>query len=246
MTSCSGPSFSFAATAVWSCGGLWNGLDLQPGYHTKERSLPVYARSVTYQARPETIDEGVAYVRDEVMPALTATEGCTGLSMICDRESGRCITTGAWSTQEAREASERMIQPMRQRGAEIFGGQPALDLWEIAVLHRHAASGEGACVRCTWLSMDTAGLTHAIETYRMTTLPAMEEMDGFCSASLMVDRATGRAVSSATFTSRDAMVASRPAAEALRTRTAQDVGATVSDIHEFELALAHLHVPEMA
>jgi len=41
------------------------------------------------------------------------------------------------------------------------------------------------------------------------------------------------------------MVASRTAAEALRTRTAEDVGATVTDIHEFELALAHLHVPEM-
>jgi len=94
--------------------------------------------------------------------------------------------------------------------------------------------------------MDAAGINHAIETYRMATLPALEEMDGFCSASLMVDRATGRAVSSATFTSRDAMVASRSAAQELRSRLAEDVGATVTDIHEFELALAHLHVPEMA
>ena len=206
----------------------------------------MYARSTTFQARPGSIDEGIAYVRDEVMSAAMAVEGCIGLSMICDRESGRCIATTAWSTENAMTSSEQMMQPMRQRGAEIFGGQPSVDRWEIAVLHRHAMSGEGACVRCTWLSMDApAGLTHAIETYRMATLPALEEMDGFCSASLMVDRATGRAVSSATFTSRDAMVASRTAAEALRTRTAKDVGATVTDIHEFEFALAHLHVPEM-
>jgi hypothetical protein len=32
----------------------------------------------------------------------------------------------------------------------------------------------------------------------------------------------------------------------LRARTAKAVGATVTDIHEFDLALAHLHVPEMA
>lgn len=56
---------------------------------------------------------------------------------------------------------------------------------------------------------------------------------------------TGRAVSSATFSSRDAMVASCSAAEALRARTATDIGATVTDIHEFELALAQLRVPEM-
>ena len=206
----------------------------------------MYARSTTFQARPGSIDEGIAFVQNEVMSAAMAIEGCIGLSMICDRESGRCIATSAWSTEDAMTASDQMMAPMRQRGAEIFGVQPSVDRWEIAVLHRHAASGEGACVRCTWLSLDAAGLDHAIETYRMSALPALEEMAGFCSASLMVDRAAGRAVSSATFTSRDAMVASRPAAEALRSRTAQDVGATVTDIYEFELALAHLHVPEMA
>jgi len=180
------------------------------------------------------------------MPAAMALDGYIGLSMICDRLSGRCIATSAWSTQETLVTSEQLMAPMRHRAAEIFGSPPSIDNWEIAVLHRHATSGEGACVRCTWLQMDTARLTNAVETYRMATLPALEEMDGFCSASLMVDRGTGRAVSSATFASHDAMVASRPAAEILRTRTADDIGATVTDIQEFELALAHLHVPEMA
>src|SRR5450631_4447139 len=109
---------------------------LLPGHHTKERSPPMYARSVTYQARPETIDEGVAYVRDEVMPALTAMDGCTGLSMICDRESGRCIITSAWSTKESRDASDQMMIAKRERGAASFGVQPSDDIWDIAVVHR--------------------------------------------------------------------------------------------------------------
>jgi hypothetical protein len=206
----------------------------------------VYARSTTYQGRPESIDEGIAFVRDEVMPALMALEGCTGLSLLCNRESGRCIATTAWSSEDARTNSEQKVRPLRERGAEIFGAQASVDLWEIGVVHRHVPSGEGACVRCTWLSMDASGIDHALETYRMTTLPALEEMEGFCSASLMVDRASGRAVSSATFASRHAMEASRAAAHDLRTRTAEDMGAAVTDVHEFELALAHLHVPEMA
>jgi hypothetical protein len=206
----------------------------------------VYARSSAFRARPGTIDDGVAYVRDEVMPAALAVEGCIGLSMICDRGSGRCITTSAWSTREALDSSERGMRPMLERGGEIFGAEPAVDLWEIAVLHRHAPSGEGASVRCTWLSMDVAGLDQGIETYRIAALPAFEQMGGFCSASLMVDRVTGRAVSSATFDSREAMAASRPAAERLRSRRAKDLGATVTDIQEFDLVLAHLHVPELA
>ena len=206
----------------------------------------MYAKSVTYQARPETIDKGVAYVRDEAMPALTAMDGWTGLSMISDRESGRCIITTAWSTKEERDASDQLMMAKRERGAEIFGAKPSVDVWDIAVVHHRAASGEGACVRCTWLSMDTAGITHAIDTYRMALLPALEEIDGFCSASLMVDPPTGRAVSSVTYASRDALVASRSAAEGLRTRTSGDIAATVIDVGEFELALAHLHVREMA
>jgi hypothetical protein len=206
----------------------------------------MYARSVTFQARPGTIDEGIAYVRDDVMPALNDMEGCTGLSMICDRESGRCVITSGWSTEEGRENSEQLIQPKRERGAEIFGARPSVDYWDVAVVHRHAPSGDGASVRCTWLTIDTAGITHAIDTYRMALLPALEEIDGFCSASLMVDRAGGRAVSTVTFSTSAALVASRSAADGLRTRISDEVGATVTDIGEFELALAHLHIPEMA
>lgn len=206
----------------------------------------MYARSVTYQARPETIDEGVAYVRDEVMPGLMAMDGCTGLSMVCDREYGRAIITSAWSAQEGRDAREQMMLARRQRAAEIFRARPSVDFWDIAVVHRHAPSGEGARVRCTWLNLDTAGLTHAIDAYRMTMLPALEELEGFCSTSLMVDLANGRAVCTATFASRNAMESSRTAAEGLRSRFAKDVRATVTDTQEFELALAHLHLREMA
>jgi hypothetical protein len=206
----------------------------------------VYARSTTIYARPGTMDEGIAYVRDEVLPAALAVPGCLGLSMICDRESGRSITTSAWSTQRARDSSGRTKRPLLSRGAGIFDAEPQVDLWEIVLLHRHGISGERAGVRCTWLSLDSSALTHAIDTYRMAMLPAFEEMEGFCSASLMVNRDTGRAVSSATFGSRDAMLASRPAAFRLRARTGQDRGATMTDMQEFELVLAHLHVPELA
>ena len=200
------------------------------------------------QARPGSIDEGIAFVRDEVMLAAMAMEGCVGLSMICDRESGHCIVASAWWTEDAMSGSEQMMQPLRLRGAEFFGARASVDRWEIAVLYRDSVSGEGACVRCTWFSLDAARLTHAIETFRIATLPVLEEVDGFCSASLMVDRATGRAVASSTFASRDAMVVSRSVPEVMRMRSrgAEDVGSTVTGIQEFELALAHLHVPEMA
>ena len=205
----------------------------------------MYARSTSFRARPGTLDDGIGYVRDEVFPASIAVQGCARLSMMCDPETRWCITTSAWSTQEARESSGRTMRSLLDRGAEIFDAEPVVDLWEIVLLHRHASFGEGACVRSTWLTVDVEALTEAIKTYRIVMLPALQEMGGFCSISLMVDRATGRAVSSATFESRETMVASRPAAERLRSLRIGDLGATVTDIQEFELVLEHLDVPEV-
>ena len=49
----------------------------------------MYARSTTVLARPGAIDAGIAYVRDEVMPALLGMSGCIGMSMLVDRVGAR-------------------------------------------------------------------------------------------------------------------------------------------------------------
>jgi quinol monooxygenase YgiN len=205
----------------------------------------VYARSTTIMARPETIDAGIAEVRDRVMPEIQQMDGCIGLSMIVDRESGRCIATSAWQSEAAMRASDTALQPVRERLGEMMGGSPTVDEWEIAVLHRDHRSAEGACVRVTWVHVDPANMDRAIDVYKMASLPRAEELSGFCSASLLVDRASGRAVSSVTYDSMEAMETTREAAASMRSAASKDVGAEVLDTGEFELVLAHLRVPEL-
>lgn len=205
----------------------------------------MYARSTTIQAQTSSIDDGIAHIRDEVMPAIQGIEGNVGLSLLVDRQSGRCIATSAWQSMEAMRASEEQLRTLRNRAAEIFGGSPQIEEWEIAVLHRDHRSVEGACVRATWLQVEPAQADRAIDVYKMASLPAMERLEGFCSASLLVDRASGRAVSSVTYDSLEAMERNREQAEMARTEGAQEAGAQVLDVCEFELALAHLRVPEM-
>jgi quinol monooxygenase YgiN len=200
----------------------------------------VYARSTTIMARPESIDAGLAEVRDSVMPMVTQMEGCIGLSMLVDRSSGRCIVTSAWRSEEAMRATDEEVQPIRERVGEMLGGSPQVDEWEIAVLH-----AQGACVRVTWMQVDSADLDRAIDVFRLASLPTVEELGGFCSASLLVDRSSGRVVSSVTYDSVRAMESNREAAAAVRSSGSNDAGAEVLDVGEFELALAHLRVPEL-
>jgi hypothetical protein len=205
----------------------------------------VYARSTTIHAAPGSIDAGIAQVRDEVMPMLVELDGCVGLSMMADRESGRCITTTAWRSEEAMWATDEALRPVRERLAQTIGGTPMVQEWEIAVLHRDHRSVAGARVRATWVKVAPANLDRAIDVYRLASLPRLEDLAGFCSASLLVDRASGRAVSSVTYDTQEAMDANREAAASMRSATAKDAGAEMLDVCEFELALAHLHVPEL-
>jgi quinol monooxygenase YgiN len=206
----------------------------------------MYARSTTIRGNPQAMDEGIAFVRDEVMPAVQDMEGCIGLSMLADREHGTCIVTTAWRDQEAMHGSREGVRTMRERAAEVFGGRPEVQEWEIAVMHRVHATHEGACARLTWIRGDPDQMDRSVDTFRMSLVPRVEDYPGFCSVSLMVSRSEGMGVSTVTFADRASMESTREQARAVRDEFAPRMGMAVTDIAEFELVLAHLRVPETA
>ena len=205
----------------------------------------MYARSTTIQAQSSSIDAGIAHMRDTVMPALEGIDGCVGMSLLVDRTSGRCIATSSWESDEAMRASEESIRPMRDQAAELFGGSAQVEEWEIAAMHREHRSSEGACVRATWVNVDPDQLDGGIDFYKTTILPALEELEGFCSASLLVDRASGRGVAAATFDNAEAMERNKDQLDRMRATGSQQANAEVLDQCDFELAVAHLRVPEL-
>lgn len=205
----------------------------------------MYARSTTIQAQPSSIGIGIAHMRDVVMPALDEMDGCLGMSLLVDRESCRCIATSSWESEQAMHASAERVWPVRYRAVEVFGGSAVVDQWQIAVLHRDHRSGPGACVRTTWLRARPEQFERGIDFYRWAVLPAVEEFEGFCSASLMVDASSARAVASVTYDSIEAMERCSESARSLRTSLLRDVGLDQDDVGEFYLTLAHLRVPEL-
>jgi len=142
-------------------------------------------------------------------------------------------------------ASAEKVRQIRDRAAETAAGSATVAEWEIAVLHRDHRSGDGACVRATWFKVAPGQVGRCLDLYRESVLPALEDLQGFCSASLLIDRSSSRAVSSATFDSREAMDRNREAARSLRTTRLRELGADQIDVGEFELAIAHLRVPEL-
>ena len=206
----------------------------------------MYARSTTVRGDPRAVDAGIAHVRRRVWPALEALPGCIGMSMLADRYLGRCIVTTAWDDADALQASAGPVRAIRQHTAEVLRADRVdIEEWEIAVLHRERPTGDGACVRLVWSSLADDEIDGAIDAFRMSLLPRLDELPGFCSLSLLVDRLTHRGVTAITYADRPAMEAAADDEAAMGEEFTEAMGLEVTEIAEFDLVVAHLRVPEL-
>jgi heme-degrading monooxygenase HmoA len=204
----------------------------------------VFARSSTIQAQATQIDAGIAYVRDTVMPAMSHLDGFVGLSLMVDRASGRCIATSAWRSEQDMHASAERASAIRDGAAGAFGGMATVEQWEVAVMHRAHHARPGTCMRATWSRTDPTHADEAVDLFKFGTLAKIEDLPGFCSASLLVNRDDGRAVVTVAYDGRDTLDASRAQGAEVRAEAARAAEAEVLDIAEFDLEIAHLHIPE--
>lgn len=205
----------------------------------------MYARSTSITGNPDAIDECISFLRDEVMPAVTAMDGCMGLSLLVNRDSGRCIATTSWHSEEAMRATEQQVSPLRARASEIMGAETTVQEWEIAVMHREHDAREGSWCRVTWLRSEPSKVDETVDYFKESVLTKLETTDEFCSASMLVNRETGECCGTARFESRAALEATRDMAKALREQRSSMGGVEFTDIDECELVIAHLRVPEL-
>jgi len=204
----------------------------------------MYARTTTMRGDPQAVDALVAVVGDEVMPGLMEMDGCIGLSLLVDRDAGRAVATSAWESQDAMRASAERVRPLRERATEAFAAEAEVQEWEIAVMHRARDTGDGACARLTWTQGDPADMDRMMDGVKMSLMPRLEQMPGFCSFSLLVDRDSGRSVGTVSFADRSALEATRDSARQVREEFSGALRRDVVDVAEMDVLLAHLRVPE--
>ena len=204
----------------------------------------MYARSTTIHGDPGSVDAGIAYVHDESMPALRRMDGCVGLSMLADRDSGRCIVTTSWRDEATLRSSEDGVRSAAERTVEILGGRPELQEWEIAAMHRVHEAHHGAVSRVTRLRTDPGSVNRAVDAVRLSLMPKLDDLAGFCSVSAMVRRADGLTVAAVSYDTRADLERADEGAREFREQFAPSMGIEVIDTGVFDVAIAHLRVPE--
>jgi hypothetical protein len=143
-------------------------------------------------------------------------------------------------------ASNEQLQPVRMRMLDTLGADDLeVQEWEIALFHRDHESPAGAAARVTWGRPAEGQLDAGVEGFKTNVLPMLESQDGFCSASMLIDRETGMLCGTVSFDSMAAVERTREFAAAQRARMTEQTGTEFTDVMECEVAVHHLRVPEL-
>ncbi len=95
----------------------------------------MYARLVTSQLQPGTVDEAVQIFRDSVVPDARQQPGFQGAMALVDREANKTISITLWQTEaEARRsATGGYLQAQINKFASHLVTPPVVETFEVAV-----------------------------------------------------------------------------------------------------------------
>jgi heme-degrading monooxygenase HmoA len=82
-----------------------------------------FVRVNDIQGLPAKIDDGIRFVREQVVPAVAKLKGYRAAIMGVNRASGRVFMTSVWETAADREGSDAGLAELRRQGAQALGAE---------------------------------------------------------------------------------------------------------------------------
>jgi hypothetical protein len=205
----------------------------------------MFVRATTIHADLAKLDEGVAFVRDSVVPAVASLPGTLGLTMMVDRQTGTTSVSTAWETEQARADADEVLTSLRAKASRLMGGgTPVTELFELVAMDRLRPAQAGFWSRVTRVTIPPADVDDAIDAYTSSIVHDLRLLDGYCSAVLLVDRAKGVGAVIVTFDSRKHVEATRDQAAAIRRTGLEKAGAEIGEVREAEIVIAGLRLPQ--
>jgi hypothetical protein len=195
----------------------------------------MYVRVTSTQADPARIDDGIAYIRDEVLPKTNLMKGSLGSVVGVDRSSGRGSLMSCWTDRESLDATHQAVVGMRSAAARrLDGSNTIVETFEIALLHLAKPAEPGSCNRTIRTEMPPEDVDRALQSFKDKVVPFLERDDRMCAVMVMVNRETGVLQISITLENREALIASRGRAKQVRDLITAAIP-SVKIVEEFEL-----------
>ncbi|MFD0142654.1 MULTISPECIES: hypothetical protein [unclassified Streptomyces] len=203
----------------------------------------MYVRTLYATGDPAQLGAAVDTTASEGRALVSEQPGFRGMGLFVDRELGKFLAATWWEDERSRDASDEVLRETRARQLAPFAQTAAVDNWEAAVARPPRSVGPGAWFRLARLEFDPAGTDALAEIFRDMALPRLEALAGFEGASLLVDRAKGRAMVGVVWSDRDALAASRAGVAAIRGEATAQARVITRSVEEFEVVYAGVNPP---
>lgn len=195
---------------------------------------------------PSKLDDGVAFVRDRVQPAVDQLPGSLGLGMWASRETGVAVVQTVWEDRAALEASEPGVVEMRAEAARVFGGGDVeVMITEPVLIWQAAPDQAGYWTRSVQMTIDPDRMDEGIAICRDEVLPRVQQYEGINTVALLVDREHASSVLNVTYRTREALEATRERAAQLRASVVERLGARDVEVRELETFIVGIRGPEI-
>lgn len=195
----------------------------------------MYVRITTIRGEADKVDAAVDYAENTARPAVEATAGNKGFATLTDRAAGVLIGVSLWDSAEAMAASQQSLSDARDAAAAAASGTASIENYEVAVAERRSVPETGAVVRMLRTEISPDQIDDGIALYRSEVLPVIESATGLHSATLLLDRDTGKGISVSAWDNEASISKMRGSLDETRARVTEKVGAAFTDAETYTL-----------
>jgi heme-degrading monooxygenase HmoA len=199
----------------------------------------MHCRVVTFNGA-ENIDAGISFIRERLLPVIGDQKGYRGLAASADRGNRVLAVITMWDTEAERDASWDSLEPSRDQGRDVVGGEMTVDNYEVLMQELGAPPGPDSALLLLPVSMDPARIDEHLEYYRREIAPQIKAAPGFQALRVLVNRATGQGVSGSVWADEAAMRAAAQRAEAGRADAASR-GVQLGELDFRQMVVNDLH-----
>ncbi|HUR14344.1 MAG TPA: hypothetical protein VM097_07610 [Mycobacteriales bacterium] len=158
----------------------------------------MFTRLTTITAA-QNIDDGLAFIRDTVVPTLQQQRGYAGLIASTDRAGSVLAALTVWQDEASRDASESGIAKVRDEAVRVIGGTVSVTLHEQVLFEQAKPIEAGTALLVRPIRMDPAAIDGNIAYFRAEVLPQIQAEKGYRAVRQLIDRTTGEGLAGTVF-----------------------------------------------
>jgi len=207
----------------------------------------MYLRVTAFKSDPAKLDEGIAFLKNKIIPALSKAPGYVGATCIVDRQKGEGAASTLWESLETMNNAEQLGQQSRSESSEATGIEVVdVDRFEITVLEMATPTPQvPSYTRVITAYGDPKKADKVAEMIR-GTVPQLKTQPGFRAFSAGVNRGTGRGFTVSSWTTPEQREASNQAFAASRQPVIEAGAMYGVQIANFETVIAEVKLPVKA